>query len=91
MEHFNIRISGKVQGVFFRASTQQRARELGITGWVKNEKDGTVYIEAEGEPEQLEALTKWCSSGPERAEVEDVKVEREDKLKGFDGFEVKRS
>lgn len=91
MEHFNIRISGKVQGVFFRASTQKRARELGITGWVKNEQDGTVYLEAEGETEQLEALTKWCNTGPERAEVEDVKVEREDKLKGFNGFEVKRN
>jgi acylphosphatase len=48
-KHFNIRISGRVQGVFFRASTKAKAEELGISGFVQNEPDGSVYIEAEGE------------------------------------------
>lgn len=68
-KHFNIRISGRVQGVFFRASTKAKAEELGISGLVQNEPDGSVYIEAEGEETPLEKFIEWCRRGPELAEV----------------------
>ena len=68
-------ISGKVQGVFFRKSTQEKARELNLTGWVKNLEDGRVQIWAQGEEDNLKKLKEWTHSGPDRANVEHVKVE----------------
>lgn len=56
MKHYNITVSGKVQGVFYRASTKEKAEQLGIKGFVRNQSDGTVYIEAEGEVSQLDAF-----------------------------------
>lgn len=70
-----IRVEGKVQGVFFRASTQEKARELGVAGWVRNEADGAVLIEAEGEEEAVKALVEWCWKGPSAASVKDVQEE----------------
>ena len=66
------RISGKVQGVWFRGSTQLKARELGVTGWVKNEPDESVRLQAFGEESALERLLSWCHSGPKHARVEKV-------------------
>lgn len=74
-QHLNITIRGKVQGVFFRDATKQRAQMLGVAGFVRNEPDGTVSIEAEGKPKQLDALLAWVKTGTERAHVEDVHVE----------------
>jgi acylphosphatase len=68
-KHFNIKVSGRVQGVFFRASTKSKAEELAIAGFVQNEPDGSVYIEAEGEEEKLDQFIAWCKRGPELAEV----------------------
>lgn len=65
----SILVTGKVQGVFFRQSTRQKAKELGITGSVKNKKDGTVYIIATGTAEQLAELSTWCKQGPSKAKV----------------------
>lgn len=90
MKHISIRVHGKVQGVFFRASTQEKAQELGLTGFVKNEKDGTVYIEAEGEPEALKQLEQWTHDGPSRARVEKVDVKEIDEMVGFGKFEQRR-
>jgi len=68
-------VHGRVQGVFFRASTEETARSLGITGWVRNCPDGTVEIHAEGSRDRLDRLIAWCHEGPPRAEVQKVDVE----------------
>ena len=68
-------VSGTVQGVFFRAHTQENARGLGLTGWVRNLRDGRVEIIAEGPKEKIEKLIEWCHEGPPSASVTDVKTE----------------
>lgn len=85
-----VRVYGKVHGVFFRASTKDRAKELGLTGFVQNEPDGTVYLEAEGDAEALKQLEQWAHEGPGRARVEKVEVAELDDLAGFKKFEVRR-
>lgn len=89
MKHYIISVIGKVQGVYYRKSTQREALRLGLKGFVKNQEDGSVYIEAEGDEEGLQELVAWCKSGPERAEVSEVKVE-EAPLQNFKQFEIKR-
>ena len=84
-----IKIKGKVQGVFFRKSTQEKARQLDITGWVENEPDGSVLTEMEGTTEAIAQMEQWLHQGPERARVEEVLV-REGEVKGYRGFEVRR-
>lgn len=85
--HFNIKIYGLVQGVFFRVTAKEQAEKLVITGFAKNAPDGSVYIEAEGGKENLEKYVKWCHIGPPLAQVEKVVV-TESKLKNFSKFEV---
>lgn len=68
-------VSGRVQGVSFRASTAAKARQLGLAGWVKNLADGRVELEAEGSPDQVAALVTWCHHGPPSARVDQVAVE----------------
>ncbi len=65
-----LRISGRVQGVFYRASTQRRAAELGLAGWVRNLPDGSVEAVAEGAKSACEALIDYCRSGPSGARVD---------------------
>ncbi|NJM26572.1 MAG: acylphosphatase [Bacteroidia bacterium] len=62
--HFNIRVSGLVQGVFFRASTKERAVQHGLTGFVRNEADGAVYVEVEGDSDNVRSFIDWCRHGP---------------------------
>jgi acylphosphatase len=69
-----VRITGFVQGVSFRAYTQARARDLGVTGWVRNEPDGAVAGHFEGPDRAVNALVDWCRHGPAYAEVEGVTV-----------------
>ena len=71
-----IKIYGKVQGVGFRYYTQQKARELSISGFVQNKPDGSVYVEAEGGEENLDAFILWCYDGPGWARVTNVQVQR---------------
>ena len=85
MKHLNIKIHGQVQGVFFRVSAKQKAEELNISGFARNEKGGTVYIEAEGEKENLDKFVEWCKDGPEAAEVDKIEV-TESPLKNFSDF-----
>lgn len=66
---------GKVQGVFFRASAMEYAIELGIKGFVRNESNGDVYLEAIGTESQIDQLILWCHQGPDLARVEKVVVE----------------
>ncbi|MBW8887229.1 MAG: acylphosphatase [Fibrobacteres bacterium] len=85
---FAIRVSGRVQGVFFRASARIEAGRLGLSGFVRNEPDGSVYAEAEGEREALDLFVEWCRRGPPHARVESVEV-KEGTAKGFAGFMVR--
>jgi acylphosphatase len=78
-------VSGVVQGVFFRASTQARARELGLTGWAKNLADGRVEVVAGGDAEAIDALERWLQHGPPGARVDAVEREPFDASPG-DGF-----
>jgi acylphosphatase len=71
----SIRIFGRVQGVWFRASTKHKADELGIFGTVKNEPQGTVFIEATGQEKALAAFLDWCQTGPKYAKVEKVDIQ----------------
>ena len=89
MNHFNITVSGKVQGVFYRQSTLEIANQLGVKGFVKNESNGNVYIEAEGAEENLKQLIEWCRKGPSRANVSEVKFS-EGAFQNFSEFFIKR-
>lgn len=88
-KHFNIRITGFVQGVFFRASTKEKADSLGIRGLVRNEPDGNVYAEAEGEENDLTRFIAWCHHGPAHARVEKCEVE-EGEIRNFKRFTIER-
>lgn len=88
MRHFNIKVFGLVQGVIFRQSAKKKAEELGLVGFVRNEPDGTVYIEAEGSDEVLEIFVHWCREGPEHASVEKVEAEEGD-FENFQEFEIR--
>lgn len=86
----HIKIHGDVQGVFFRAGTQEAARNIGgITGWVRNMHDGTVECIAEGEKEKLKELLEWCRHGPSAASVERIEEEWEEYTGEFEGFEIR--
>jgi acylphosphatase len=87
MKKITITVSGLVQGVFFRYTTRNIARKLGLKGIVKNMPDGTVYVEAEGEETDLKQLLNFVKKGPPQAKVENVIYEfsaPENKFKGFD-------
>lgn len=86
-QHLNIKVYGLVQGVFFRATAKEQAEKFKITGFARNESDGSVYIETEGEKDNLDRFIKWCNVGPSMAAVEKVVV-NEDKLKNFSDFQV---
>lgn len=87
MKHLNITITGKVQGVFFRATTKAVADQLGIKGFVKNLENGAVYTEAEGDDFSLESFLEWCHEGPQRSVVEKVES-TEGEVKNYRNFEV---
>lgn len=79
-------VEGRVQGVFFRDSTQKEAASRGVAGWVRNRDDGSVEAVFEGDREAVEALVEFCRSGPSRADVDSVDVQEEEPegLKRFD-------
>jgi len=87
VKHLNIKIYGQVQGVFFRYTAKERADELTIYGFVRNEDDGTVYTEVEGEEDNLEKFLDWCTDGPYSTKVE--KIEKtEGESKNFSEFKI---
>lgn len=86
-KHLNFRISGRVQGVFFRHSAKRLADELELAGFAKNEPDGTLTLEAEGTQEGLEVFAEWCKTGPPGAEVKNIEVV-EGSLENYTGFEI---
>lgn len=89
MKNYRIKIHGKVQGVFFRASTMRMASELGLKGWVRNEADGSVEISAEGEEVPLNKLLEWCNKGPDYAHVTKVQ-HKEEEISNFNNFQIIR-
>ncbi|MFT6827579.1 MAG: acylphosphatase [Roseivirga sp.] len=90
MKAVKISVKGKVQGVFFRASTKKKAQALSINGWCKNETDGSVLIYAEGGAAEIDRFIDWCKEGPELAIVKDFSVELVPKPLGFTDFEIRR-
>jgi acylphosphatase len=81
-------VHGAVQGVFFRAETRDRARSLGVGGWVRNAADGSVEAVFEGEAERVESMVSWCRRGPRGARVDDVDITWTEPL-GEDGFSIR--
>lgn len=88
-KHVNVTIYGKVQGVWFRASTRDQALLLGLDGFVRNQADGSVYAEFEGPETVLNTMINWCHEGPPHACVDRVIV-REGELANFTGFHIQR-
>ncbi|HEY6723941.1 MAG TPA: acylphosphatase [Polyangiaceae bacterium] len=81
LKQLQLFVRGRVQGVYFRASTQREARRLGLSGWVRNRADGTVEILAEGEEVAIRELYGWAQKGPSAARVERVDT----RWRGFSG------
>ncbi len=84
-----IRITGLVQGVWFRQSTLQTANHFGVNGWVKNLPDGSVAVVLEGEKSAVQAVINWCRQGPEPARVEDLQVIWKEPTGEFRDFQVR--
>jgi acylphosphatase len=82
-------VSGRVQGVGFRASTRREAIQHDVDGWVKNLPDGRVEAVFEGEQPDVETLVTWCESGPKTARVDDISVEWGES-RGYTDFEIRR-
>lgn len=90
MQTVHLLISGKVQGVFFRETSRRLAEKLHIKGWIKNTPDGKVEALITGNEKDLDDFVDFCKKGPERAEVEEVKIFKKQKM-DFDKFEVIRT
>ncbi len=90
MPTLHIHISGKVQGVGYRAAAHATASQLGLTGWVKNLPDGRVAILAQGDQTPLEQLIAWCQQGPRFAHVTAVEVSVSAEQTPHTGFELRR-
>lgn len=88
IKSYSIKVSGKVQGVGFRFYTQKTAIELGVKGFVKNERDGSVYIEAEAEADVMEIFMEWAKKGPEWARVDKVSLQ-DLPMQNFEGFHIR--
>ncbi len=84
----NIRMFGRVQGVLFRDSARRNAQKLNLAGFVRNERDGSVYIEAEGEEENLKEFLEWCRKGPFFARVDKMESETTTDVKNYPDFVI---
>jgi len=82
------KVMGKVQGVWYRDSTQKQAEQIGLTGWVRNLPDGSVEVLACGEPEQLKQLHQWLHQGSRLARVDSVQA-KQSYWQSFEGFTVR--
>ena len=86
---FRIIVKGRVQGVFFRASTREMAQALKLKGYVKNLANGDVLIEVQGSEEKIRQMIEWCHDGPMMAKVREV-FDEEISITSFGGFEIRR-
>ena len=89
MKGVHVFISGRVQGVFFRAATQRMAKDFNLTGWVRNMVDGRVEAVFEGDDENMDKMLEWCHIGPPAARVEEVLTEEEPYTGEFRDFNIK--
>jgi acylphosphatase len=81
-------VSGMVQGVFYRSWAEDTARELGLSGWVRNLPDGRVEAVFEGQKSRVDRMVGLCRKGPPHAKVDKVEV-RKERVRGFAGFQVR--
>jgi len=88
MKKVNIKIYGRVQGVFFRHNTKKVADKLSVRGWIRNQLDGSVEIIAEGDDKSVDGLINWCRKGPIGAKVENIEVKEVKYKKEFDSFSI---
>ena len=84
----HVYVSGRVQGVFYRATTRDRAQQEGVDGWVKNLDDGRVEAVFEGDPDDVESMVEFCYEGSDMADVSTVEVSEEEP-EGIDGFRIR--
>ena len=89
MKSVRARVSGRVQGVYYRASAQREARRLGLRGWVRNLPDGSVELHLEGPPAAVDAMLDWCRVGPPAARVDRVEVQDAPADEALTTFEVR--
>jgi len=89
MKRAHIFVSGRVQGVFYRAETKNNASRLNLTGWVRNLPDGRVEAVIEGKEDNVNALINWCSKGPGFASVTETEVREELFTGAFEGFGIR--
>ena len=87
MKHLNITVKGRVQGVGFRHAARRQASFLGVNGFVKNNYDGSVYIEVEGNDPELDKFVQWCWEGPTFAQVDNVEI-TEGPVKNLGSFDT---
>jgi acylphosphatase len=88
LKRAEVTVHGMVQGVFFRVETRDRARSLGLSGWVTNAPDGTVRAVFEGDDERVESMVDWCRRGPSGASVDEVDVSWAE-AEGEQGFSIR--
>lgn len=88
--HLSIQVTGRVQGVGYRAGALHKARQLGLTGWIQNNADGSVLIEVEGPQEQVDEFVRWCWRGPMLAKVEKVTTSI-GTVQHFDQFSIRKN
>ncbi len=89
-KRWSLLVSGLVQGVYYRASTEAEATRLGVNGYARNLPDGRVEIVAEGSEDQLEELRRWCEVGPPAAQVDSVTVTEQAPTGEFRSFGIRR-
>jgi len=89
MKGFHIIVSGRVQGVFFRYNTKNKADKLKINGFIKNLPDGRVEIVAKGNEEDIKRFLEWCKKGPVLVNVKDIEFIDDNPEIGFKGFEIR--
>ena len=87
-KRYHLRISGRVQGVFFRANTRKQARSLGLTGWVRNLPDDRVETVFEGGQKEAAEMLAWCRTGTPPARVDHLEITEENATGGFTGFDI---
>jgi len=87
-ESVHVFVSGMVQGVFYRSWTEDTARQLGLSGWVRNLPDGRVEAVFEGQKSRVDRMVELCRKGPPHAKVDKVEA-RKERVSGFAGFEVR--
>lgn len=88
LRRVHLNVSGRVQGVFFRSNTQEQAQQRGLSGWVRNTRDGRVEAEVQGAPDAVEQLIDECRTGPPAAQVDEVNVDDIEAVADEQGFEV---